>query len=154
MRLYTSRWKALALLAASIGFVAAGWSMRVGNPVAGYLGMGFFGLGIPVFLAQLLPGRSYLELTCGGFTCVSWFSKSHTRWADVRQFRVVQVSGHRMLGWDYLAHGPGHDWGRKFSRAVSGADAALPETYGLTAEALAALMNELGQRQQSLCNPP
>lgn len=58
-------------------------------------------------------------------------------------FSVVQITAHKMVAWDFV---PGYDgWftGRTLSRDLTGVEAALPDTYGMKAEDLARLMNNL-----------
>ena len=59
-KIYKSPWKAIKLLAGCSLFVAAGFfilSAGKANPVGAWLCSGFFGLGIPISLYQLLDRR-------------------------------------------------------------------------------------------------
>ena len=143
LTLRTSRLRTVLWLGVSLIFVAAGvWVARLGLP-SGYVTAGFFGLGIPIFGVQLLPGASYLRLTSEGFTCCSLFRSHHVRWCEVQEFVVIQIHSYRMVAWNMTAeHAPKGRLGA-FSKAVSGYEAGLPDTYGLKAEQLAELMEHL-----------
>ena len=59
-KIYKSPWKAIKLLAGCSLFVAAGFFILTAgkaNPVMAWLTIGFFGLGIPIGLFQLLDRR-------------------------------------------------------------------------------------------------
>lgn len=141
MRLQPRRLKTIGLLAICIAFVVVGFLMSGKEPVMGYLCVGLFGLGIPVFLAQLLPGRSYLELTKNGFTVASPFRRTTIKWQDVAGFAVATISRNQMVGWRFSKAYAGQATSRKLSGALTGVEGVLPDTYGMKAEELAGLMN-------------
>ena len=143
MRLKPSPWSLLLLLAISSGFVALGaFLIGQGELIGGWLCVCFFGLGILVALVSLLPGSNYLELTPSGIEVRTLFRKWFVRWTDVQEFFPVVVSTRRMVGWDYSPSYTAQLLGRSISRGLTGIEAALPDTYGLSAEALATLLNE------------
>lgn len=144
MRLTPSRGKAVALLALSVGFLALGLWLAQKQPWFGYLAAGFFALGIPVFAARLLPGAFYLELTAEGFTFSALLRKKTERWQDIAGFGVWRAGPSRKVGWLYAAGR--RVSGQTLSEAMSGVHGSLPDTYGMNAEKLAALMNELKRR--------
>ncbi len=59
---------------------------------------------------------------------------------------TATVSKHRMVAWNFVSGHPRTGRARAISQAVSGYEAALPDTYGLKPAALAGLMNTLLQR--------
>ena len=143
MRLKPSPWSLLLLLAISSGFVASGaFLIGQGEFLGGWLCVGFFGLGVLVALVSLLPGSNYLELTTSGLEVSSLYRKWFVRWTDVQEFFPVVVSTKRLVGWDYSPTYTAQSLGRNISRGLAGIEAALPDTYGLSAEALATLLNE------------
>ena len=112
----------------------------------GYLCAGFFAIGIPVFIIQLLPGSTYLTLTRDGFTMCSFFRKMTTPWSDVDCFFVVvlQQNGlkaHHMVGFDYVASYDRSRLGRGIAKAIAHCEGALPDTYGKKPEELADMLN-------------
>lgn len=131
-------WPGLACLA----FVAVGaWMIGDGEPM-GWLVAGVFGLGAAILLASALPGANFLRLTDEGFEARTLFRTWRFRWADVAGFGVGAAGGQVLVMFDlapaYLERHPSRLV--PVSRALSGFDAGLPQTYGLKAEALAALM--------------
>jgi hypothetical protein len=152
-----SKTKWTLLLLACIGFVVAGiWMINVGGPASrapfgdarfwGWAAVIFFGLGIPLSLFQLFSGRTYLSLNPETFTMGTFWGPRTIRWSDVAYFTAEQViPGGRptkMVKFDYVPTYSEHSTMRALARSVSGHDAGLPDTYGMKADALAALMNE------------
>lgn len=146
MRLVPGRGKLFVLLLVCSGFVATGLWLADKEPLMGYLTAGFFALGIPVFVLNMLPGVAYLVLDREGFTFASLFRKHTVRWADVAAFCIWRAGGNRMVGWQYAPDYKPQAAGRAFARALTGVQGGLPDTYGMKAEKLAALMNELKRR--------
>lgn len=78
--------------------------------------------------------------------------RARFRWHDVdvffpitiRYIRMVglHISHIRMVGFNFSPSYDRQQLGRRFSRARTGAEAALPDGYGLGVERLADLMNE------------
>ena len=146
LRLHPSRLKMLGLLAVCLVFVALGLLMSREQPAMGYFCAAFFGLGIPVFSLQMLPGKSYLELAHDRFTTTSLFKRATVQWSDIAELRVIRIHGNKMVGWNYTAAYAGRGTGHAVSSALAGVHGALPDTYGMKAEALAELMDAIRQR--------
>ncbi len=136
--LRTSRKKAILGLMGCVVFIAIALSMD--HSLFADIGIAFFGLGAIVFTMQLLPNSSYLRLTREGFTMCSLFRCHTIQWRHVSGFGVGRIYTKKVVGWD-----PAHDVSKpgKVTKALSGFASALPDTYGLGAEELAALMNRL-----------
>jgi hypothetical protein len=131
----------------SVMFVISGLVFRQANPVMAYLCVGLFGLGMLVFLIQLIPGSAYLELASDRFTFSNLFKKSTVYWKDVAAFRVTKITrSKKLVGIDFIETSAGHKVGRALASALTGVQGALPDTYGMKAEALADLMNEIKKR--------
>ena len=112
----------------------------------GWLCLGFFGLGVVLGLATLIPGASYLELREDGFEFSSIYRKWFLRWSDVQEFFPQRIATNAMVCWNYA---PGHvapSLGRKLSAGLTGVEAGLPDTYGMAAPELAELMNQWRRR--------
>jgi len=60
----------------------------------------------------------------------------------VQEFYPVVISNRKMVGWDYAPTYTAQSLGRKISRGMSGVEAGLPDTYGMSAESLATLLND------------
>lgn len=145
--LYPSRSKSVAFLVVSVLFVLGGIWLRDDGPVVAWLTIAFFGLGAAVFSANLLPGSSYLKLTSEGFEQRVLFRTHNEDWINIQHFEAYRnpTSSSRLVGFVYdpnyasTARGAA---GRKISRSMVGLDGALPDTYGMSADELAELMND------------
>jgi len=140
------RTKLLLLLVVCLAFVAAGWMMVRDGEKMGYVCSALFVLGGLVFAVNLHPSAAYLRLEETGFTFCNLFRAHTVLWRDVRNFDVWKTRGNRMVTWNFVASYCGGGRARSLSRAVSGFDAGLPDTYGLKAAELADVMNTLRNR--------
>lgn len=107
-----------------------------------WLGVSFFGLGVVVFVVQLIPSASYLRIRSEGFMFCALFRKSPLiPWQDVSHFRVGNVppKGHPLVVFDW--HTGSHRGLRQVNRYLVDDTDALPDTYGLSPEELADLLN-------------
>jgi hypothetical protein len=93
-----------------------------------------------------MPRASYLLLEDEGFTFCRLFRKHFAAWRQVAQFVPIRVSGKQMVVWNYAPGRQGATGMRKLSVALAGTEAALPDTYGMTADALSGLMNTIRAR--------
>jgi hypothetical protein len=109
------------------------------NPIVGYLGAGYCGLFFLILAIQLLPGRSCLRLEQAGFTFSGLFQSHTVKWTEIEKFTVV----HKTVGLKLSADYKGKKFHRSTALSSAGVEAALPDTYGMNAEQLAALMNSL-----------
>jgi len=145
--LYPSRKKQLLLLAVALAFVVASLVMVVHGDKIGWFPLVFFGLCAIVFFITLLPTAAYLRLEEDGFTFVSLFKKSKIRWADVECFYPGRVGRNRMVLFDFITQRKSRM--QQVSVAICGHDGGLPDTYGMSTEALAELLNHWEQRHQA-----
>lgn len=132
----------LGLLAVSVGFVAIGAFMVADGEWTGWFVLGFFGLCALAFAVQCLPGSSGLRLDRDGFTFTSLFRSSTVPWTEVSSFHVAEVGGRAMVCWTYRADVSHSARSRLLSRALSGQEAGLPDTYGLAPGELAQLLED------------
>jgi hypothetical protein len=114
----------------------------------GYVGVAFFGLGLVVFVIKLLPNSSYLRVTREGFTICNLFRCYNVEWNDTSEFGIADLGVKKMVAWNSPSAAERLPNLFKASQAISGYGCALPETYGLSAEKLCALLNEV--RNQSV----
>src|SRR5581483_3737542 len=157
------RVKWLSILVLSGAFVAIGYLMvRTGGPMRdvpfgdarfwGWAVISFFGLGFVISMATLLSPHFNLTLSPLGFTFGTVLGTRSYEWTDVHSFRVEllaetwpfpplkQVRFTRRR--ETSSASPRVDRGGLRRRA----DGALPYTYGIDAEKLAATLNRWQQR--------
>ena len=152
LRLFPSKWKTILYIAISIAFVVIGLMMSRDEPAMGYSCAIFFGLGALILLTKLIPGAFYLEVRKNDFVIVSIFRKSTVAWNDVAGFRVASPNRRKTVGWAYASGYTGQQAGRKIAAVLAGIEGALPDTYGMKAETLARLMNDVRNAQLSTNN--
>jgi hypothetical protein len=102
----------------------------------------FFGLGLLVALILLLPNSSFLELDSDGFVVRNLFRDSRLSWAHVDGFEVRRIGIRKMVTLTCVPSYSPLARARTMMRTVAGSDGALPDTYGMSAEDLAHIMNE------------
>jgi len=118
------------------------FAVAPGGRVGGLVVFLFFGACAAVAILQLVL-RSQLTLTADGFTVRSLGRQGTRRWQDVESFVVVRASAFTsIVGIRLLATQGGDTSLTRAARNVFGYQGALPETYGMKASDLAALMNE------------
>jgi hypothetical protein len=131
----------VATLACGIMTAAGVWIIGDGQWL-GLIPTFFFGLGLVVSLILLLPNSSFLELDDDGFCFRNLFRDSRFSWADIAGFEARRLSMRKIVTFDF-AHGyTASRHAPALARTISGAEGALPDTYGMSAEDLADLMNE------------
>jgi hypothetical protein len=118
-----------------------------------YMGTGFCGLGVLVAVLQLVGG-SYLKLTANGIEERALFRVHRTAWKDVRGFTVyalrtrgVKTSEH--VGFDYVPEYPARRRMRAVNKGLTGCEAGLADTYGMTAGDLANLLEEWRRKEMA-----
>jgi|SRR3569832_2237369 len=127
-------------------FVASGIWLLPQEPYAALASIVFFGLCGSVGVVGLLPNGSYLTLTERGFLFASLFRKHFVSWSSVESFVPVKIQFNQMVGWTYSPEFSGSRYLRGINTALAGVEAALPDSYGVPAEQLATLMNQLRAR--------
>jgi hypothetical protein len=146
LTLHPKKSSAVWFLFVCSAFVVMGIWMGNSKGWIGYAGAGFFALGIPVALIQLLPGSSYLRIDDTSFTFSSLFRKTSVPWSVVDEFFVVTrkqtgLTVHKMVGFNYVPSYERQRIGRRVAAAIAKCEGALPDTYGKSAEELAVLLN-------------
>jgi hypothetical protein len=144
---YPKRSSAVWLLLGCTAFVAVGvWLGISKGDWMGFLCAGFFGLGIPVAVIQLMPGSTFLRLDSTGITFASMFKEKSLPWAVFQEFFVVTmrqtgVKVHETVGFNFVPTYDRARAGRAVARFISHCEGALPNTYGMKAEELAHILN-------------
>jgi len=140
-RFYPSRTKMVLFAAGAVIGVAVGVWLATASLVLGGLSIAFWGLCFLVFIIQLLPNSSYLEIRSDGFTMRGLYRDHSYRWDNVEAFFPVSIHGNRMTAVTFRPEFAGHVWGRGMSQAIAGCDGAIPE-YGVPADKMAQILNE------------
>jgi len=141
--LHIGRKRMYLLLIGSVLFVATGIVMVLKGEESGWLPACFFGLMAIVGAVSLLPEATTLRLDADGMETTTLFRKTHFRWRDVSDFSVASLLSLWPAASRYVCFnlstlsGPG----TKLAVAFTGRTSMLPDTYGLSAEALALLLN-------------
>ena len=141
--LHIGRKRMYLLLIGSVLFVATGIVMVLKGEESGWLPACFFGLTAIVGAVSLLPEATTLRLDADGMETTTLFRKTHFRWRDVSDFSVASLLSLWPAASRYVCFnlstlsGPG----TKLAVAFTGRTSMLPDTYGLSADALALLLN-------------
>jgi hypothetical protein len=145
-KLLPSKQKFLILLLGSIVFTLLGtWMVSTGDNM-GYWGIGFFGaLCIPAFLTQIFTNKNYLELDSEKFTYSTFFATKSFYWKDVETFDLWKIHSNKFVRWFPNANYQGDPVNPLVSSLV-GKSLMLPDTYGMKAEYLVEMMNEIRRR--------
>jgi hypothetical protein len=139
-----NRAKHFALLALCLGFVAMGVSLLGrDNAFVAWGCIAFFGFGAAVFAIGLVPGANGLSLDERGFVVRSLFRSHRTNWKDVAGFHAIRIGVKKFVGFDFVPGVPAAQKLRRANSALVGAEAALPDNYGMSVAALADLLNGL-----------
>ena len=144
--------KMFLFLLLALAFVAGGVLMLQEGEAFGWLVVAFFGLGVVVLALQFLPNCSYLRVSSSGIEFRSLWRRCSYNWTDISHFFAGRIGGNKMVLYDFSPSYHEAHRTRSVSKAVTGAEAALPDTYGFTAEALADYLNQWMVAQ--LVRPP
>jgi hypothetical protein len=143
---YPSRKKWLFVLATSVLFSVGGTLMIRQGDAMGWAVLIFFGLGVVIATAAMLPGAGSLTLDHDGFEVTSLFRRHQTRWQDSAGFQAARLppAPQKWVVYDDLRQSTKSI--AKFNVGLAGRNAALPDTYGLSADDLAQLMAQWRER--------
>lgn len=129
----------LGLLAVCGAFTVIGIAMiRDGHP-AGPWGVGVFGTGLGIALLQCLPAASSLRLDAEGMTIRTLYRSRTRRWSEIEVFGIGWIGPSRRVMYN-LVQEPGAR--PTASRRMVGMDEVLPESYGLSPDALCDLLHD------------
>jgi hypothetical protein len=149
IRLQASRRKWAVMLVLSLAFVSGGVWIAPRDPFVGYSCIAFFGMGAAMAAVTLHPNSTYLILDSKGFTFSTLFRKAFFPWSQVQIFLPVRVALNQMVGWNFTSDYWKMQTLRKVNTAISGAEAALPDTYGVPVKDLVRVMNSLREEYGS-----
>jgi hypothetical protein len=157
LRLRASRLKFLGLLAVSAVFVGLCiYMLKHGRlspsgEMKAWIGIALFGLGVLISVVMLLPGAGSLTLDQNGFERITLFLKFRTSWQRVDNFSVCEMAIRRGRRMRFVGYDDSELPINNTSRQLTGRNAALPDSYGLSHEELAVLMRRW--RLQALALP-
>lgn len=134
--------KRLALLAVSLALVGLAVAVGGRQPAVAWSLGGIFGACALLALAGLLPGAHHLRLDSHGLEVRALFRTTRLAWSDIARFGTTRVGLHPVVGLDFAPHVDRGAQLRRVNRGLSGFHGALPDTYGLGAEALAARLQQ------------
>lgn len=137
----TSKKKAFLLLLGSLAFVAGGVSMTSEYPLLGWLGAGFFGLGIPASLLMMLSNAMFLRLDSEGFEMGSMFGSQKILWSEVDGFRISSIRGANMIEILFNENYSRQKIGRAVSSTISGMESAIANVYNAPLGEVLATLN-------------
>jgi len=148
----SSQTTSLWMLLISIAFVASGVLIvrdPTQNPVMGYLGIAFFGAGIPLFGYRLIR-PDVLTVSPDGIIWRTLFRTFSRRWDDVQDFRPYAPTGRTIskhLGFDFTDSYRLHSKRlRRTAKSLTGVEGSLGGGWELSAADLADLLNNAGTR--------
>ena len=119
-----SRREALLVLCGCCAFGLVGWWLRSQESRAGWAAAAFL-LGVPIAVAQMLPGSTYVELGPSGLVSCALFRRHCTPWSDIERFGVARVGGRKVVSITYRA-GAAKAGLRRIALSLSGVEGALP----------------------------
>jgi hypothetical protein len=115
--------KLAVLLLVCLLFVAGGvWMLSESEPF-GWLAIGFFGLGVPVFALMMVAGVG-LSLDREGFTIRTALRSKRYAWKQVSAFTTVRMRSTSFIVFDDLARPAG--WLSQANRAITGGNSSIP----------------------------
>ena len=136
------------LLMVSLLFTLGGGAMVALGNGTGWLVLGFFVLCDLWILVNMLPSAACLRLTREGFESRSLHRTHSVRWTDITGFTAASLGEgiQRQVCFNYAPHFAGERVFRRLSAQTAGFEAGLSDTYGMSAEKLAELLNEWLER--------
>ena len=130
----------------SLIFVAAGmWIISSRGGPAGWYTAGLFALVAIFAFAQLIPGLCWLYLDEEGFRFQALHKSGAHRWSEIDSITVSRSFGTKHVAYDA-------DSGERASaigRAIANAG-TLPDTYGMKAVELCALMKQYAEHHDMM----
>lgn len=132
---YPGKLKHIILAIASLIFVILGISIIRGGSWVGLFPAFFFGICFFVFVINLIPNSSYLKINGKGFEMKTMFRSTFIPWEAVNSFSVKRIAINKMTVIEFNTQYI------DTSKLKSGAG-TFPDTYGMTAQKLAEVMNE------------
>jgi len=123
------------LILISIAFICMGISLMERNLWAAILIIFLFSISLIIFFINLIPNTSYLKIDNRGLEMKTLFRTTFIPWQVVSGFTTKQIFLNRLVTFDidekYLGNSK-----------IKSKKGAFPDTYGMSAKKLAALLND------------
>lgn len=145
MTLKPSKLKWAVMLLIAVGFVAAFVFVipRDDDPTMWWLSVVFFSICALASLPGVF-GVGGLALDQEGFTIMHWGSNTRRTWRECSEFSVLRMRGGRFVG--FSSETDASKAAAGLARSLVGETGMLPDKYGMSAKALAELMNRFRAR--------
>ncbi len=146
--LHRSRLKFVGVLVASLGlFVGLAYLLQHDDlvPIATFklwLGLVVFAICALVAVVMLLPGAGSLTLDADGFERITLYMRLRAPWRRVGNFTAAEYSPSRGPTMRFVGYDDASLPADSVNRRRIGFSADLPDSYGLSHEELARLMNQ------------
>ena len=150
MTLKPDRLRWLLVFLISAGFVATAVWIGPSDPMLFYGAGGFFLLCALVAAPLMFGVGSRLTLDRDGFACSTLFRTFRRDWRACSAFYPVSAGLRTYVGFSAEQDAAAYPRMAAANRALIGATCMLPDTYGLSADALADLMNRFRARALGL----
>jgi hypothetical protein len=138
----SSRRKWFLILCAAVFFV---WAALLPDlpAVMKYLGLFFFGAGIPIAVFKLIKPDT-LEINPQGIEWRSSFQTQHYRWRDVANFRTYRPTSktpNSHVGFDFAPEYTAKRAARSVAKHLAGVEGSLGGDWEISASELANMLN-------------
>lgn len=131
--------KNIFMIIISLGFVILGISLLENKLWIGVLNIFFFGICLIIFIINMLPNSSYLKIDERGIEMKNLFRITFIPWKAVNGFNSKSIFLKKMVTFDI-------DEKLLTDSKIKGKTGAFPDTYGMSAKNLAALLNNYKQK--------
>lgn len=127
--------KNIILILISIGFICMGITLIERNLWIAILTIFLFGISLIVFSINLIPNTSYLKIDERGLEMKNLFRTTFIPWQVISGFTTKQIFINKLVMFDI------DEEFLKLSK-IKSKQGAFPDTYGMSAKKLAALLND------------
>jgi membrane associated rhomboid family serine protease len=151
------RWALLLVILGAFTWGCAAWFSAAPGilPAAGVL---LFGAGAVLSITQFFPRWAYLRIGPDGLVLRHALRTTRWSWNDIDDFVAYEIqhqyNSTKHVGFNRRDLTPDRQsfW-QTITRGLSGVDGALPDTYGMRHDELAALLNEARDRYATVHGP-
>ncbi len=135
LTLRPGKFKNIILILISISFICMGISLIDRNLWIAIITIFLFGISLIVFSINLIPNTSYLKIDERGLEMKTLFRTTFIPWQVVSGFTTKQIFLNKLVMFDI---------DENFLRIskMKSRQGAFPDTYGMSAKKLAALLND------------
>ncbi|MDF2831017.1 PH domain-containing protein [Chryseobacterium indoltheticum] len=130
-----SKIKSIILILISIGFITLGISLLEQNMLIAVLNIFFFGICLIIFIINMIPNSSYLTIDEKGIEMKNLFRTTFIPWQAVSGFKTKLIFVNKLVTFTI-------DEKLLENSKMKGKTGAFPDTYGMSANNLANLLNE------------